>query len=216
MMRKPPAAATWLLRHLGPIEKHESLAGDLDEQFHRGRLAGWYWRQTVRTVAAHQTEMLVRYWSVAIAAVAVDASLSTLYLSYIWHWTSAVDSAWQPHLMHRLLAAQNMTVFDLGYGMTTGLTTQMVWCGLVSCVAWIFVRLRPEARQSIVALLVTYDIGRCIPGLFHEFSGWSRHPTDLAAVLMAVRFALFTFVGIPASIFIAGRAGSRHRLLQVT
>jgi hypothetical protein len=36
-LRKPPAVATWLLRHLGPGYHNESLAGDLFEEYQLGR-----------------------------------------------------------------------------------------------------------------------------------------------------------------------------------
>jgi hypothetical protein len=48
--RKPPTIATWLLEHLGPIRHRESLAGDLIEQYQRGRSESWYWRQVVIAV----------------------------------------------------------------------------------------------------------------------------------------------------------------------
>ena len=44
--RIPPRLATWLLTHLGPTFRRESLVGDLLEEYQRGRTSGWYWRQT--------------------------------------------------------------------------------------------------------------------------------------------------------------------------
>ena len=48
--RRPPAIATWLIDHLGPVRHHESLTGDLIEQYRQGRSESWYWRQVVLAV----------------------------------------------------------------------------------------------------------------------------------------------------------------------
>jgi hypothetical protein len=39
--------ATWLLEHLGPGYRNESLVGDLFEEYEQGRTRAWYWRQAV-------------------------------------------------------------------------------------------------------------------------------------------------------------------------
>jgi len=44
--RIPPRLATWLLTHLGPTFRRESLVGDLLEEYQRDRTRAWYWRQT--------------------------------------------------------------------------------------------------------------------------------------------------------------------------
>lgn len=48
--RPPPGLATWLLEHLGPTRHRQSLAGDLIEQYRRGRSRSWYWREVVIAV----------------------------------------------------------------------------------------------------------------------------------------------------------------------
>ena len=45
-IRKPPAIAAWL------IERNSPLAGDLLEEFQRGKSRGWFWRQALIAVAA--------------------------------------------------------------------------------------------------------------------------------------------------------------------
>jgi hypothetical protein len=42
---RPPIVATWVLTHFG--NRNEVLAGDLIEEYRRGRSAAWYWRQVV-------------------------------------------------------------------------------------------------------------------------------------------------------------------------
>jgi hypothetical protein len=44
--RIPPRIATWLLTHLAPTFRRDSLVGDLLEEYQRDRTRGWYWRET--------------------------------------------------------------------------------------------------------------------------------------------------------------------------
>jgi hypothetical protein len=46
-VRRPPALAMWLLRHVGSGYHGESLEGDLFEEFQHGRAPSWYWRQVL-------------------------------------------------------------------------------------------------------------------------------------------------------------------------
>jgi hypothetical protein len=56
--RIPPRMATWLLRHLGPDYRRESLAGDLFEEFQQDRTRAWYWRQTAAAILIGGTRVL--------------------------------------------------------------------------------------------------------------------------------------------------------------
>jgi hypothetical protein len=49
---KPPALATWLLEHAGFSTSDGVIAGDLLEEFNRGRSAAWYWRQVLVAIIA--------------------------------------------------------------------------------------------------------------------------------------------------------------------
>jgi hypothetical protein len=42
---QPPIVATWVLTRFG--NGNEVLAGDLVEEYQRGRTAAWYWRQVL-------------------------------------------------------------------------------------------------------------------------------------------------------------------------
>jgi hypothetical protein len=50
--------ATWLLKHLGPGYRSESLAGDLFEEYQQDRTRGWYWRQTAAAILVGRTRLL--------------------------------------------------------------------------------------------------------------------------------------------------------------
>lgn len=48
---KPPALATWLLEH-ARFTTTDAIAGDLLEEFNKGRSAAWYWRQALVAIVA--------------------------------------------------------------------------------------------------------------------------------------------------------------------
>jgi hypothetical protein len=50
--------ATWLLKHLGPGYRRESLAGDLFEEYQQDRTPAWYWRQTAAAIMIGATRPL--------------------------------------------------------------------------------------------------------------------------------------------------------------
>jgi hypothetical protein len=57
-IRVPPRTATWLLKHLGPRYRSESLAGDLFEEYQQDRTRGWYWRQAAAAILVGGTRLL--------------------------------------------------------------------------------------------------------------------------------------------------------------
>jgi hypothetical protein len=46
-LRTMPAAATWFLELFCSGPEHDSVIGDLFEEYHRGRGRSWYWRQVL-------------------------------------------------------------------------------------------------------------------------------------------------------------------------
>ncbi len=205
---RPPALATWLLNRFAPGGKRESLIGDLIEQHHAGRSSAWYWRQSIGAIGGNLAAMLWTHKWVAIGVVALDAILPHLYLSFISRWVTLVESAWYPRLMDWLIETEWNTVRHAVYGLATGLTGEVAWCGLIASVAWVLVRLRPGQRRTILALFVLSDVGQCIPGLQGALAAWLHHPANLIGFLGFFRFSIFTFVAIPFSVLWAGRAVS--------
>jgi hypothetical protein len=95
--RPPPAAAIWLLHHLGPRYRRDSLAGDLFEEYQQGRSRLWFWQQTfaavvtgrvrrVLTEAATMAGVIVR-WLVALLITTLGVGTIT------WAGTSDVPRA---------------------------------------------------------------------------------------------------------------------------
>ncbi len=65
----PPRLATWLL---GWLEGTSSpLVGDLYEEWHHGRAAGWFWRQTMRALYARAAKTVAAYRSLAFLGLTI-------------------------------------------------------------------------------------------------------------------------------------------------
>ena len=75
-LRRPPKIAAWL------IERNSPLAGDLLEEFQRGKSRGWFWRQALIAMAAgwghnvrvsqlYLTALLIGFAAQSLAAVAL-------------------------------------------------------------------------------------------------------------------------------------------------
>ena len=95
----PPRIATWMLEHLTPGKKNEALAGDLLEEFKRGRTATWYWRQVVTAIILGFARELRTQWPAIVYAtlwtIPVPAYLilavfrnlgETPFFARRWHW----------------------------------------------------------------------------------------------------------------------------------
>src|ERR1700761_5975660 len=76
-LKDPPKFAVWLLEHLPFGSKNEALAGDLLEEFRRGRSVVWYWRQALMAVVLGLANDLRTQWPAigyaALCAIPVPA-----------------------------------------------------------------------------------------------------------------------------------------------
>jgi hypothetical protein len=94
-VRVPPRLATWLLKHLGPSYRNESLAGDLHEEYQLSRTPNWYWRQVMVAIcigrvasirhllAATRRNVLIKQLLRVFAMIALGAATLT--------WASAAS-----------------------------------------------------------------------------------------------------------------------------
>ncbi len=90
-IRVPPRLATWLLLSLGSGRFAEALAGDLSEEYQRGRSGYWYWRQVAVALFWARTRFLrLTAWSIADRLVAAFA-LFALGLGTL-AWANVVKS----------------------------------------------------------------------------------------------------------------------------
>jgi hypothetical protein len=89
MTREAPAVAKWLLRHFGCSPNNEAILGDLDECYRQGHSYLWYWKQTVKSVAAGLwVEVCMHKWLALRAVIAGWISCSFLILPLIEGYVS--------------------------------------------------------------------------------------------------------------------------------
>jgi hypothetical protein len=96
--RMPPRSALWLLKHFASARYRESLAGDLIEQYARGRSRGWCWRQVLAAMALAPVNAVRRApWMAAVKAALLALGLITLGINTL-SWAS--DSQHDPCASH--------------------------------------------------------------------------------------------------------------------
>ena len=105
MIRQPPALALWLLRHLGPRYRNESLEGDLFEQYQWEASHSWYWRQAIAAVTLAGANWIrtclpkiVATFSLRLLTEAA-ALLGALVLTQQYRQVCAYRGLWDPTLL---------------------------------------------------------------------------------------------------------------------
>jgi hypothetical protein len=101
---KPPALATWLLEHAWFSTTDGVIAGDLLEEFNRGRSAAWYWRQVLVAIVVGCASEVGHHRGLAARAILITwaANYSILMLGH----EGAIELfrhrlvAYHPHLAH--------------------------------------------------------------------------------------------------------------------
>jgi len=74
-VRTPPRTATWLLKHLGPRYRRDSLVGDLLEEYQQGRTRTWYWRQTGVAVLLGMRVQLPKFVLTVVLRVLIEMGI---------------------------------------------------------------------------------------------------------------------------------------------
>ena len=199
----PPRLATWLLEHLVPSTSGgQALAGDLQEECHRGRSRGWYWRQTLSALVYGSLAVLDRLrvallfamlWSAATPLVVFEwytsrpgSALFLHTVSYPWPWSACAQLG---------LAFTLMTVF-----VCTGFFVYLVLHSL-------FVRHTHWRRLgfAILSAAAVFSAASCIsaaaafvlPSVYQNV-----HTVTLAGILTAPQ-ALFTDLPSALALFVA-------------
>jgi hypothetical protein len=78
----PPRLAEWLLTHAVPGPLTDSLAGDLAEEFARGRSRVWYWRQVLAAIGAGWASELGSHSLVALRAISITWVVNFLAIRF--------------------------------------------------------------------------------------------------------------------------------------
>ena len=89
-MRQPPGLAVLMVSRLAPF--HESIDGDLLEDFQRGRSSLWYWRQAVWTILWTVSMELRRDPLQAVRMICTGMGLTGLLRWLFWKlWFAGIS-----------------------------------------------------------------------------------------------------------------------------
>jgi non-heme chloroperoxidase len=155
--------ATWTVEHLAFGLKSEALSGDLLEELHFGRSAGWYCRQVCCAIAAGALSRLR------------DCALPLIFCagwSSLYHGWSLLGQAALSHASkggRPALAWPYSALFPLGYGMVPAVA--FVWLGF-----FIYLLSRPAMFQELTIARILCGLSAslnvlliCTVVLLHRF-----------------------------------------------
>jgi hypothetical protein len=161
-MRRPPRVATWLLQRLACGPEGEALAGDLIEQYQRGRSAVWYHAQVAWAIVAGAAEDARQHYVLAIRAVIlwyllawitaqVALEVYGLFGQWIWNWTVAHD--WNV-----------LRIVWFGRVRWTSPPLLLMSCVNSAMIGWVIARFHPRHVGSTLlttaAVMIAYVLAR--------------------------------------------------------
>src|ERR1700681_1246282 len=143
-VQRPPVAR-WLLKRFAGGPKRESLIGDIDERFARGRSSFWYWRQALlailfginRDLREHPllaTRFVIFTWAVVIAWV------ESTWALYLW-----VSDKW-------IYAWVNSSVVLFEFWIPFGGGLCLIWCAGSAVSGWVSARRSGNQRTAMVVV----------------------------------------------------------------
>ena len=202
---EPPRLSTWLLERLSPEHRRESLAGDLREQFHRGRSAWWYRRQVLGSILVGLAADVAAHKVLAVRALVLG--WSGLYVIYgvvgpfIQETRMTFFSRWGSTLWGESEILRQLWVY---YGLPFVLET----CSLFAGIGWMVARLH---RRHLPGIVVLFSATLLIPATFQALETRRLLETELwpgwgwGSFRWALVFhALVSIVAYPLCVLIGG------------
>jgi hypothetical protein len=138
-----PRVASWLLRRLAGGSNRESLIGDLDEQFARGRSSWWYWRQVVSAVLVGVAMDLRDHPWLAIRSVVLTSAIVILWVESTWALYLWVSKEWVYQWVN-----SSVVLFEFWIPFGGGLC--LIWCAGSTVAGWVSHRSSGEHRAATV------------------------------------------------------------------
>jgi len=206
----PPRVAHWLLERLASGPQRESLIGDMLEQYQRGRSSTWYWRQTIRAIAACFAAEIWHHKLLAASVAVISAYLPDLYMfSRLWEWVGRLDRLWYPHLIYSRWSW--MVIDPWAYRLKPYLwTSNIAWCAILGAMSWIMSHWRPRQHGLVITLFVVTQVGLRVPFVWGSLTDWLRAPANPISFYNLIWISIITFIAIPFSIILGGSAGARR------
>jgi len=157
-VRSAPAAATWLLEQFSSSAEHESVTGDLLEQYHVGRGRFWYWWQVLAIVFIRLYRGTARRPTAHKYKFPVRPGFAALLLLVAVYVAMFVFQPWVPDAVAVIL----LIVVPLG---TLGAGTVHYWVKLRPCVFQTLGLLNRKAAKPIRSVR---GLGSVLPIVLHR------------------------------------------------
>jgi hypothetical protein len=185
---EPPRIARWILNHFGSSSNNAAVIGDLDERYHGGCSAAWYWHQVVVAIVVSVFKEVWNHKILTLRAIVVGSAVfvvsrygfrltvgRTTHLADVWELLSALAS-WSRFWRHDwiTLAAQ---------------IPEVVLSGVLA--GWLVARLHRQSQKAMVLAYATYFAGAQIMWLLPEFLRFRSYP-----FISEISFITLTTVGI--------------------
>ena len=180
--RQPPSVAAWFLEHLS-ASRNDALAGDLSEEYQRGRSRWWYWKQVWIAILVSFFAEIRAHSLLAVRAVATGWAVWYLYSHFI-----SLGVSWL------LQPLEYSYPFAFGHVTPVVSVWWIVWLSVRAGSGWIVAKLhRNHATAMVMAFSASVLLWKLqmIPWTMHlalVSTGWDRYRQELIVNLMGITF----------------------------
>jgi hypothetical protein len=198
----PPLLASWLLRRLAGGPMRESLIGDIDQQFARGRSSFWYWRQVLLAILVGVARDSREHKPLAIRSVILTWAVVIAWVESTWMLYLWVSDKWVYAWVN-----SSVILFEFWIPFAGGLC--LVWCVGSAVSGWMSARSSDSSR----AMLITASMLAQVPLSLW----WTRHfwlygefTTTVSPRLWVPNYlwAAVVLLGMPTSTILGGLWGT--------
>ena len=155
---RPPRLSTWLAERLTPLDRRQSVIGDLLEQLHCGRSVWWYRRQVAGTILAGLAADIAAHKLLAIRSLVIGWSAMYLvyqFLQFVHQTRVMIFGRWGSTFWGDSEVLRQLWVYY-------GLPFQLVTCLLLMTVGWMVARLH---RRRLPGIVIVFSATLLIPGV---------------------------------------------------
>jgi hypothetical protein len=205
MKPRPPLLAGWLLEHLAQGPHRDSLIGDLDEHFARGRSSAWYWREVLAAILAGAARDIRDHKLRALGAALLVWVMIVPWVEITWALYLLISDKWANAAALKSWTTESKAFFRFWILFGGGL--QFVWCTVCAVAGWVNVRLQRDRPATILVVSVATEVPLV---LWWGLPLWLRVdslPTAYS-IPMGVT-ALVILIGMPAATLVGAVHGTR-------
>jgi hypothetical protein len=208
-MNAPPRLADWLLQRLASGPKQPSLIGDLHEQYRRGRSAAWYWRQTVRAVAASVVWDLRHHPLLAVRAVVLTYAFLMPWVFFTGNTYVATRWWMNDHILSRITPVFLMVVLQDTWNIY-GAPLLIAWCLGWGLVGWLIASLQPRSRAGMTFVVCC----ALLPWTYRQIWAVAYAGLPLVITLPKIADASIVVLALPLSLVCGSLFAARPRILS--